>query len=84
MPWKETFLNGKSWHRVFKFLMASVLVGAEEFLVEVEVDPPDAIRPDAIKKTKSGIGYEAYADGTYIEYFSQTHQKWLLGLPRHN
>lgn len=46
----------------------------EDFLVEVDVDSPDEL-----KRTKSGIGYEAYGDEVHIEYFSSTHQKWIQG-----
>lgn len=40
-------------------------------VVEEETDLP--------KRSISGIGYEAYGDSAHIEYFSATHNKWLLG-----
>ena len=40
-------------------------------MVEEETDLP--------KRSISGIGYEAYGDSAHIEYFSATHNKWLLG-----
>ena len=43
---------------------------------EVEVVEEDT---DVIKRSISGIGYEAYGNSAHIEYYSATHKKWLLG-----